>query len=952
MDYFLVFLVLVILIAILFLGYKVFWIDSGGSYIPGSWPSPVPRPPAPSPTPGPTPSPGPAPGPAPGPPPKPFPNRYDCFKITNGFRECIPTTNGIYSSLSHCKTACPSSAPFPPGPKPPRVPKRHACFQVTDNFARCLPSKNGEFASKAECVVGCGKVPDHGGGLLGQFSYECNSGKCEKVNKPPDGKTRWKTIEECNASCGATPTPSGKASVRWMCDGEKCVVNADGKYTSPEECEKAGCGATPTPSGKASVRWMCDGDQCVVNADGKYTSPEECEKAGCGIPTPSGKASVRWMCDGDKCVVNADGKYTSLDECEKAGCGKIPPHPTPHGNKCLFKKDFDPNTDIKNLQEWIDENIMMPMDGMGSAAKQFKWFAKGTGAKIDNSSKQFYKCSVDSNGCLCSVDASGTPLLCQENVCPYGTFYDPDENAGKRCQNCPDDPFSSLKEGFVSSSQTIRGVKSSDISKISDNPTKKSRKIILTDYSFPGHSIYGPAAGENGDNIALLLDDMINNFCINASSSNHKVDIYSMYVHTIVSKYGIKNYSYFMDPAWIYKHFLKKCKTAQIEPGITIYPDYAWIDPDGWGGSDDPHWIKLSKVLEGENKDDKVWIAVGYYINLMNSYANSKGGASLINYLVYDSEAVPDKNTKFNNVRKQFAKAPIPTSTAIITNPIKTNWNTFYLMTSKGPGFKMESSNNAYDIGLGEVYWNVGQSWPCKGNASQYSKYTPTCKELSSHVAFKDDWKKYLVYLNNSAKAEAGGGQGLSNNYILEPGKSRTMPLFSTEALYSDVSRGTSFKSSAEESGLNFTGCAATAYFSEANKKEVPTMNDKVCGTFDGFSYWTRENFFKFVLEYSNMYMPKNNDDGVQFIGIYAPAFIPNTWMRSGKFQNQQYAANTEGWPVDCRWKYKNGKPLSNKCGSFRKTCNDKCTNDNDCMKCAPEITGYCKDNGFCHYNN
>ena len=52
------------------------------------------------------------------------------------------------------------------------------------------------------------------------------------------------------------------------------------------------------------------------------------------------------------------------------------------------------------------------------------------------------------------------------------------------------------------------------------------------------------------------------------------------------------------------------------------------------------------------------------------------------------------------------------------------------------------------------------------------------------------------------------------------------------------------------------------------------------------------------------------------------------------------------GYDKICR-KDKNGKPLSNKCGSFRKTCNDKCVDNSDCMKCSPEITGYCKDNGF-----
>ena len=60
---------------------------------------------------------------------------------------------------------------------------------------------------------------------------------------------------------------------------------------------------------------------------------------------------------------------------------------------------------------------------------------------------------------------------------------------------------------------------------------------------------------------------------------------------------------------------------------------------------------------------------------------------------------------------------------------------------SVGQSFKNKSGN---DIGLGEVYWNIGQAEPCVGNPSQVNNYAPVCKEGSSHRRYVNKPEKYF----------------------------------------------------------------------------------------------------------------------------------------------------------------------------------------------------------------
>ena len=421
-----------------------------------------------------------------------------------------------------------------------------------------------------------------------------------------------------------------------------------------------------------------------------------------------------------------------------------------------------------------------------------------------------------------------------------------------------------------------------------------------------------------------LIDDMINNFCIH-SNKNFNIDIYSLYVHPPIT--GNKDeYHYFNDyDNWMKPNFIDKCMGRGINPGITVYPDDSW----------------------NYYKKDSVWKNIGYYI--ANILKNK------VKYLVYDSEAAPS-GSSLPNIRKDFLSENVDSNIVILS--------------SKGADYKAQSNNPKNDIGLGEVYWNIGQSWPCRGNASQYNNYTAACKELSSHNAFKNNPYDYLIYLNNSYGATIGNYDEdtiLSSIYKLKTGLSRTMPLFSTESLFSGVNKSPYYQSSAQQSGKNFITCAAAAYFSNPQTPTIPSMNDKVCGTFDGFSYWSREDFFKFMLAYNFLYvMPSYKDsDDILYAGIYAPAFIPNTWMNNGKFNNKNYQANLKNWPCNypvypdgtLEWNNQSFIEKNKLSSSCILSATIPCINDTSCNNLlkwnnlGDELSTYCKTNKTCHFD-
>ena len=445
------------------------------------------------------------------------------------------------------------------------------------------------------------------------------------------------------------------------------------------------------------------------------------------------------------------------------------------------------------------------------------------------------KAYTNEDGRLC-FQVEGHEGICDESYCPFG--MEPDASG------CVD---------VACDGECMRGVPlSSEDDRDIGRPN--GLKVLLTDYSTPGYA----QVTNDEQTFKNWINNMIKNFCGVRTNYGLNVDIFFMYIHPAMD--GKDQYKWFSNPQWVVDNFINPCVKAGVEPGLAVYAN----DRDsGWGDCD--------------NNDDEgcAWPHIGEYIKKVNKLSTN----GQIKYLQFDGESC--QCGAINKVRERLDKGygGLPED--------------FMLFASQGPGVEF-GDGNPNDIGLGEVYWNVGQSWPCSGNTSQFSYYTPVCTEYSSQRAFKDKPQTYIDYLIKSSKQTAGkdkhkGGGAASMGdltKIYDQAQGLTVPLFSLEALYS------------KKDGVNVTddplACSALAYW---GTESAPVTADKVCGTFDGFAYWTWPKFQQFLFRYaSSKYGPSTN--GLKYVGIYATSFIPQGWMKGGKFDNAAWPELGNGaWP-------------------------------------------------------
>ena len=157
------------------------------------------------------------------------------------------------------------------------------------------------------------------------------------------------------------------------------------------------------------------------------------------------------------------------------------------------------------------------------------------------------------------------------------------------------------------------------------------------------------------------------------------------------------------------------------------------------------------------------------------------------------------------------------------------------------------------------------------------------------------------------------------------------------------------------------TDCLALNYYGQSG-----VAPQKICGVFDGFSHWTWKDMKRWLAYFKSRTGAKN-------VIIYEAQFIPESWMNEVKARiidpDKGQKAKANLLPRSCttdknctgpspsgtvpgkNWECKNGICVD-KC-----TVGDppKCTTDNNCdnsykaMGCP--FTGYCKNNGYCHYN-
>ena len=536
-------------------------------------------------------------------------------------------------------------------------------------------------------------------------------------------------------------------------------------------------------------------------------------------------------------------------------------------------------------QEWINSYIMQPDPTAQGAAFQGMFY------NTDKEDKQNY-------GKLCGKTENPEPesvMVCG-SICPFGmefTKYPTDQCIDNTCK-----AKNLVIEGFTSGDGCIRGINA--VSETSDK-RPSDLNFVLTTYATSNGILQYSA-----DALATYVSDIITNFCV-----PKKINMYSMYFTPPISgdpaKYQLSTDN---NITWYYENFIVPCNKAGIVPGLNVYPSFK-----------DSPWRLIAKPDASTSELVNTWPIIGEYITKLNAMV--KPGQKGVEFLVFDGEecnctAYNLPVTDYPQIRK-----------ALNTNATLPNNFKLLLSGNYSQSFG-KTDTNANDFGFGEVYWNIGQSWPCKGNPSQEAYYAPVCKEGSSHRAFINKPQQYINYLIASSKAAES--PLTSDIYVKSDGKQFNIPLFSVESLYTNTDQPIN----------NGMMCSGLAYYGTS---DIPNAGDKVCGTFDGFSYWDWDQFEQFLIKFAKQF------GDLKYVGIYDSMFIPEKWMSGGKFNNGGYAPNLpKPWPVNCLDK-------KNKC---KEACLSKalikCTSDDVCNNYCYPNTGYCHIGtdaayGVCKFN-
>jgi hypothetical protein len=362
-------------------------------------------------------------------------------------------------------------------------------------------------------------------------------------------------------------------------------------------------------------------------------------------------------------------------------------------------------------------------------------------------------------------------------------------------------------------------------------------KIILTHYAIETYS----QMASSEDAFQTYLSDMIVNFC-----KPRGISVFSMFLNPGSTKDSRTIFPWYENNEWIYTNFIKICYNNGIEPAFNVYPSFK-----------DSMWEK--------DTNGSTWSDIGKRIKEINEYSNGQTSGNIVKFLIYDNE-------ECNCISPTWKDDPL----VFVRTELKKGYSKLpddFTILSSGDVGQSFQNKNGYDMGLGEVYWNIGQAEPCVGNASQYNNYAPVCKEGSSHRRYVNQPKEYLEFLINSSK-QSGTSLPVENYK-----KGNTVPLFSTESLYTED--GTIGR------------CTQLSYWGKQSQTGIsnPEASDKICGTFDGFSYWDWDKFREFLSLYAQKF-------GCKYVGIYDAMFIPSNWMKDGKFNNDEYNPELDkNWP-------------------------------------------------------
>lgn len=592
----------------------------------------------------------------------------------------------------------------------------------------------------------------------------------------------------------------------------------------------------------------------------------------------------------------------------------------------------------------------------------------GNNVEIVNGYKPNPNVSSNSKKAIMAIDQNGNELSTYDGpICPYGMTFNKDisynyidinKSGMGKCV--------SLCENGVDSENCIRGVQSKDVDNYTMAPDD-SFNIILTQYAIPSNSSLRD--DDTGNTYSQYLKSLRENFVFDKLRNN---DVISTYVSPGEKFMDISSVGQYIFDNHI-KPLVDGYNNKIFKPAFNFYPNFK---DSPFSNTKDNNYSKMSwddvmNIIKNNNRTDlqKIittdssenvsgymsWFNVGDYFARINSTSMTNGKQYKIDTIIYDNEACNCGGNMY--LREQILLLGY-------NHYMKNNnYNTF---VSKNIPFKMLASqgvgaigaqgdkdidclnNKCITKGLGEVYWNIGQSFPCLGNSKQYSKYymqsnnkviDHVCTTGTSHRAFSLDNdnapKMYVKYLQDASE---------NSNYSPAPlpeksyNNGNTIPLFSTESLYSQISND-------QRSDVM---CPALAFFGDT----FPEASDKICGTFDGFSYWKWDNFYKFLKYYVNQY------PGMKYVGIYDAMFLPQSWTKNGSWldgTSDLKLPNATGngmWPVPCIGDIKFNYIDCILSDIVKCKNNETCTNYIKNYKNNDGTTGYCRtDNYTCHFD-
>eukprot|EP00947_MAST-08B_sp_MAST-8B-sp1_P005961 g5961.t1 len=440
-------------------------------------------------------------------------------------------------------------------------------------------------------------------------------------------------------------------------------------------------------------------------------------------------------------------------------------------------------------------------------------------------------------------------------VCPFGLRFD------VAACDCVDDACNSNSNS--NSNTCRRGI---DIVKASKGEAAelaqaKKVSVVLTHYAALSYSLLDESHQEDkaayDDNLKKYLKTLQDKF------------VFTRLVGDRAEASGIAEATVclFISPdtnaAIVAEHHIKPLVDRSVKPCVNVYPsakDSTFLPKDGSVEAGTPAAAAATwqNVFAKIDEIDRAAAKLGSPKNNKLKYA--------ISTMVYDMEACQcgDEGQR----RKLFD-----------------DWKKdpdFIIMGSNGPGAAGSGlTGGAQSFGFGEIYWNVGELWPCKGGPEQYETYEfgdkTVCTSESSYRVFKDQPAAFIDYLDEASSKSPTSTAPLASFYYNEGKKqpTTTLPLFSTESLYAQ-------RSDAQRSPEL---CAQLAF--NGKSADPPDTGAKACGTFDGFSYWSWEKYVEFMRLYATRYKvsagtgPGSSDYPI--VGIYDAMFLPEQWLLEGE---------------------------------------------------------------------